>query len=221
MPLFRKSRISSSVSLGIWKIEEDPEKLRANVELSVEENKYYESLRSESRRRHWLSYRNILIHLLDKDSRELFYDDFGKPHPVNKSCHLSVTHSGKFSAAIVSTEAAVGIDIEMLKDRVERVKERFLSKEEIEQIGMRNRLEKLYICWGAKESLFKLHGKPELEFCRDILVAPFEYDMEGCGECTVNLTTPGERRNLTVHYERIEDYMLVYSYDINKREDKG
>jgi len=211
MPLFRKSQLTKTTSLGIWKIEESPEHLKTLIQLSPAEKNYYETLCSDLRKKHWLSYRNILASLMDKDSRELFYDAYGKPHSVNRNHHLSVTHSGIFSAAIVSTERAVGIDIEMVKDRVERVKEKFLNEEERESIGDQNRLEKLYICWGAKESLYKLYGKPEIEFVKDIFVGSFDYDQDEKGQCTARMTTPEGIESFPVYYEKIEDYMLVYT----------
>jgi 4'-phosphopantetheinyl transferase len=212
MPIFRKSQLANSTSLGIWKIEETPENLRRNLKLNQAENKYYETLRSDLRKKHWLSYRNLLKSLMDKNSREIFYDVYGKPHSVNKNYHLSVAHSGTFSAAIVSSETPVGIDIEMIKDRIERVKGKFLSEKEGVAVGQQNRLEKLYIYWGAKESLYKLHGKPEVEFIRDISVYDFDYSPDGKGVCTAKMKTPFVAEDYSVFYEKIDDYMLVYAF---------
>ena len=217
MPLFRKFHISANTFLGLWKIEEEPEQLISLLNLSPAENEYYKSLRSELRKKHWLSYRSILTNLMDKESLELIYDAYGKPYPVNRDYHLSVTHSGLFSAVIISIDGPVGIDIEMLKDRVERVKDKFLSAEECASIGTVNRLEKLYICWGAKESLYKLYGKPEVEFARDIRLDSFEYDPKDKGECSARMTTPEGTRNYPIHYEKIEDYMLVYSMEDSRQ----
>ena len=212
MPLFRKTQLTAKTSLGIWKIEEDPESLKSTLHLNPEENRYYNTLRSDLRKKHWLSYRNIISELVENEAVDLFYDGFGKLHPVNRNYHLSVTHSGIFSAAIVSLEKPVGIDIEMLKDRIERVKERFLSEDERASIGNQNRLEKLYVYWGAKESLYKLYGKPEVEFGKDILVFPFEFRSEEKGACTARMTTPGGTQEYSVCYEKIEDYMMVYAF---------
>jgi 4'-phosphopantetheinyl transferase len=214
MPLFRKSQLTKTTSLGIWKIEETADTLRSNIQLTQAENNYYQTLRSDLRKKHWLSYRNILKSLMDNDSLELFYDPYGKPHSVNKNYHLSVTHSGIFSAVIVSNNCEVGIDIEMLKDRIERVKEKFLSEAERSWIGEHNRLEKLYICWGSKESLYKLNGKPEVEFGKDIIVEPFEY-RNANGQCTVRMKTGKGIQNFQVFYEKINDYMLVYTWRSN------
>jgi 4'-phosphopantetheinyl transferase len=210
MPLFRKFQLSATTSLGIWKIEETAKTLRSKLHLSPVENEYYESLHSELRKQHWLSYRNILTVLIKEDAVELFYDVFGKPHPINRKYHISVSHSGIFSAAIVSLEAPVGIDIERLKDRIERVKDKFLSAEEQSSIGDQNRLEKLYIYWGAKESLYKLNGKPDVEFGKDIVVEPFDYLQEK-GHCKARMNLPEGTMDFPVYFQRIEDYMLVYS----------
>jgi 4'-phosphopantetheinyl transferase len=211
MPLIRNTQLSVSVSLGIWKIEETAEDLRNNIRLSREETRYYESLRSDLRKRHWLSYRNILASLSGQSSTELCYDQYGKPHPAGKEFHLSVTHSGSYSAAIVSRDGPVGIDIEMLKERVERVKERFLTKEELAELGERNLLEKLYIYWGAKEALYKLHGKPEVEFARDIRVAPFHYGENSKGSCSATMKVPDGIFEYSVFYEKMGDYIMVFA----------
>jgi 4'-phosphopantetheinyl transferase EntD len=58
---------------------------------------------------------------------------------------------------ITSSTHPVGIDIERLKDRIYRIKDRFLTIEEHKSLGETNRLEKLYVIWGAKESLYKIY----------------------------------------------------------------
>jgi 4'-phosphopantetheinyl transferase len=211
MPLIRNTQLSESVSLGIWKIEETADELRNNILLGPEEARFYESLRSDLRKRHWLSYRNILAMMPGSSSTELYYDEYGKPHPAGKEFLLSVTHSGIYSAAIVSYDGPVGIDIEMLKQRVERVKERFLTKDELAELGEKYHLEKLYIYWGAKEALYKLHGKPDVEFARDIRVAPFTYEENGKGTCPSTMMVPEGNFEYSVFYEKIDDYMLVFA----------
>jgi 4'-phosphopantetheinyl transferase len=213
MPLIRKSRITKNTSLGIWKIEESAEELRTFAGLSRSENDYYESLRSDLRKKHWLSYRLILAALLGKDAVEIHYDSNGKPHLSEKGTFISVSHSWEFAAAVVSSEVAVGVDIEALKDRIERVCEKFLSAEEMAGIETMNRIEKLYICWGAKESLYKLHGNPEVEFVRDIIIEPFDYMLGGKGTCNARLSASGKAKRYPVHYEKMGDYMLVYALD--------
>lgn len=210
MPLFRISRLSGNTLLGIWKIEEDPEVLLSGLRLNAEEEKYCVAMRSEIRRKQWLSCRRLLAELLPGENTTLVYDAFGKPQLENGKYTISITHSGIYSAVILSRTTPVGIDIEKIKDRIERVKDKFLSKEEIDRIGPDARLEKLYICWGVKETLYKLYGKPEVEFGKDIQTDPFEYNPGGTGELRAMMRTPEGTGKYTLSWERIDDYMLVY-----------
>jgi 4'-phosphopantetheinyl transferase len=214
MPFFRNSVLSTTTRLGLWEIEESPETLLSGLRLSPTEFHYYETLHNVRRKQQWLSYRKILARLMNEEGIELVYDTNGKPHPAGKDYHISVAHSGRFSAAIVSAERPVGIDIEMLRERIERVKERFLSDEELDRIGSTNRLEKLYICWGIKEALYKLFGDPSVGFEKDIRIHPFEYTADQ-GVCSALVQVHGKTFEFHPRYEKIEEYMLVYTDGIS------
>jgi phosphopantetheinyl transferase len=141
----------------------------------------------------------------------IVYTEHGKPLLADSRAEISVTHSGDHVAAISSPSGKVGIDVEQLRDRIYRVSDKFLSGEEMESIGTENRLEKLYIYWGAKEALYKLHGKPEVEFRRDIYVETFDYLCEGKGQCRALMQTPSGRSAYDIYYENLAGFMLVYA----------
>ncbi len=209
MPLYRIEQISPNVNIGLWKIEEMAEELRAQQNLSVPEELYYKGLKNEVRKKHWLSYRLILKNIPGA-SGPLMYDEFGKPHLSDPEQFVSITHSGIFSGLIFSKDYPVGMDIEKMSDRIERVQDRFLSTEELQQLGEINRREKLYVCWGVKEALYKIHGKPDVEFTRDIITAPFAYT-SGKGTSKAQMTVGNLTREYQLCYEEIEGYMLVYN----------
>ena len=212
MPLILYHTINPSTFLGTWKIDETTETLRQQVYLDEHDEKYFQSFGSESRKKHWLSYRLTLQELLKRDRVKIIYDEYGKPGIPDFKGHFSISHSGDMSAVIVSHKTPVGIDIERIRDRIERVAERFLSLEELEQTGDTDRLEKLHICWGAKESLYKLYGKPEVDFQKDIRIRPFDYLCIGEGGCLAEMNTPEGLGFYTVFYRKIEDNMLVYAF---------
>jgi phosphopantetheinyl transferase len=211
MPLILNHKINDSTFAGVWKLEETAESMRQKLYLDENDEKYFGSFGNEIRKKHWLSYRLILQELLKTDKIKIIYDVFGKPRMPDFKGHFSVTHSGDFAAAIVSYEMSVGIDIERIRERIERVTERFLSLEEREEIGDTNRLEKLHICWGAKESLYKLYGKPEVDFQADIRINPFDYLCTGERRCGATMNTPEGVGFYDIFYMKIEDYMLVWA----------
>lgn len=211
MPLILYCKINESTFLGVWKIEETTENMKQQLYMDENAGKYFESFGNESRKKHWLSYRLILQELLKTNTHKIIYDEYGKPGMPDFKGHFSVSHSGDYAAAVVSHENPVGIDIERIRERIERVTERFLSIEEMDKIGDDNRLEKFHICWGAKESLYKFYGKPEVDLQKDIHIEPFDYLCIGEGTCLARMKTPEGVGLYDIFYRKIEDYMLVWA----------
>ena len=216
MPVIRRTVINDQTRLGIWKIDETAEELRSQLALSADEDIYYGTIRNELRKKQWLSYRLVVKDLLGASEAPMYYTEHGKPVLKDHSEYLSVTHTANYSAAIISSSSRVGIDIELLRDRITRVADKFLSQEEQAGIGSEHLIEKLYVIWGAKESLYKLYGKPEVEFKRDIIIDSFDYICEGIGHCHARMHSPEGEAFYDVYYEKTDDYMLVYAISKQK-----
>lgn len=211
MSLFLK-RATRDAAIGVWEIKEAVEELYAQVNLSEQEKDYFSLLKSPLRRQHWLSYRMILPFLIrEGELSTIEYDEFGKPHLNNGVRHISVAHSGKFSALIASPTKNVGIDIELMHPKIFKVSHKFLNDQELSQVFSKNAMESLYLIWGAKEALYKLYGKRDLLFREHIRVFPFQFEGKGCihGE----ISGMGHQKSYAIHYETIEDYLLVYTVD--------
>lgn len=86
--------------------------------------------------------------------QEIGYDKKGKPISSNKK--ISITHSGNWIGLMFS-DSPIGLDIESVNSRILKIKDRFLSTEELENI-CGNDLRKMALCWSAKEAVFKKHG---------------------------------------------------------------
>lgn len=82
--------------------------------------------------------------------------------------YLSITHSFQYAAVIFSRQTEVGIDIEKLDDRINRVKNKFCSDVELEWAD--NQILNLAMIWSGKETLYKLYGKKELDFKNHLLI---------------------------------------------------
>ena len=212
MSLFKIEPLNASTQVGIWKIEETAEELSSRAILSSAEEDQLRSFKSETRKKQWLSYRILLNEMLPGNPLFLEYDLFGKPALKEHSLFLSISHSGEYAAVIISKTHPVGIDIERITGRIERIRSKFLVPEEEKQIGEVNRLEKLYVIWGAKESLYKIYGRPEVEFQRDIFIESFPYLCIGKGQCRGRMKTPDGEELYTIFFERIDGYMLVYAF---------
>lgn len=98
-------------------------------------------------------------------------DNYGKPYLKNSKFHISLSHSGEYVTAIIS-KYKVGIDIQEISKKVEKIKSKFLSKQELKQCD--NDILRLNRYWTAKEALYKGYGKKGLAFIENIIVTPFK-----------------------------------------------
>jgi 4'-phosphopantetheinyl transferase len=212
MPFLQEFNLAGGIRAGIWQITETADELFAVADLNNSGKSIYKTFRSDLRKRQWLAYRVLLKHLLAPLTADIYYDGNGKPGLDSGSHYISVSHAGEFAAAVCSEKDAVGIDIEKIKDRIERVKERFLQKNELESLTMENRLEQLYIYWGGKEALYKLNGKPNVDFRNDIYIHPFDYLCNTNQSCRATMTVNKYQKDYTLFFQKTGDYMMVIAY---------
>jgi len=95
----------------------------------------------------------------------LEHNEDGKP--IIKDYHISISHTIGYVAVIISREYEVGVDIEYVSDRVNRISSRFLRDEE----DFTDTTDKL-IAWCAKETMYKLYSSEHLAL-KDIKVDPY------------------------------------------------
>ncbi len=140
---------------------------------------------------------------------DLSYNAEGKPELKKESCHISISHSHDKLVIIYNTTCATGVDVELIRDKVLKIKDKFLSVAELNEA--KENVEKLIVYWAAKETLYKVYGLKEVEFAKHLFVQPFELKAEGKILGEINLESFQKKFNL--HYEKLEDYILVYVLD--------
>ncbi len=89
------------------------------------------------------------------ETAELTYDANGKPHLPQG--YVSISHS-KTHLAMAFAPHEIGVDIETISPRIERLQTRFLTEEEQAMCG--NSLAVITRCWCAKEAIYKIVGAP-------------------------------------------------------------
>jgi phosphopantetheine--protein transferase-like protein len=109
---------------------------------------------------------------------------------------------------MMSKTAPVGIDVELIKEKVERIVEKFLQPKEIAFIEKKHKIPHLYICWCAKEAIYKCYGQKEVSFMDNISLAPF--DFSETGSLQAHLLKGTVDKTYKVEYMRYEDYMIGY-----------
>ena len=103
----------------------------------------------------------------------------------------------------------VGVDLEKIDQKINRIKRKFLSPEELENLSAENNLEQLFICWCAKESMYKWHGKKQLDFREHLFISPFTYSASG--KLNGRISKNEFQKELVINFEKVDDYMMAYT----------
>ncbi|WP_184550037.1 4'-phosphopantetheinyl transferase family protein [Mucilaginibacter sp. FT3.2] len=209
MAIAYRQRIDDDTEFALWKIEEKADDLYKQLQLDEDEKAYVEKLSHSKRYLHWLGTRVLLRKMLSTDEYiDCKVDAHGKPYLVNLPYHISLSHSFDYAAVMISKTHKVGIDIEQIKEKVERIAPRFMRPEELAFIGQHKKIEHLYVCWCAKEAVYKCNGQKEVSFADNIFLEPFHFEHHGVLDA--NLRKNDLDIDYTVGYLQYEDYMIGY-----------
>jgi phosphopantetheinyl transferase len=207
MALFLRKTIDEQSFYAIWQITETTEELRSSITLKKEEENLYQAFVAENRKKQWLAYRILLKTLLAPADISIEYDPSGKPFLAGSLMHISVTHTEDLAAVIISRNARVGIDIEKVRSRIEKVKDKFLSNEEASSINKETELEQLTLAWCAKEALYKLYGLRNLDFRENIRV-----DIPSSTGTDFNafILNGNQKQNYRLKSDKYGEFIIVY-----------
>lgn len=163
MPLFKTINVNSTTQILVWKVTESFDELFEKVILKEKTQLRLNGMKSELHQRAFLCVR-MLIQELEINDFDLHYDEFGKPY-LNSGRHISITHSHHF-AAIISSDEKVGIDMELQREKIIRIADKFVDYEfdylKLEPIE--DYIKKLTVIWGAKEAIFKIRNEKGISF---------------------------------------------------------
>lgn len=210
MPLYKTINYNSATQILVWKITESYEKLYHEVQLNDKSLQRLQGMKSELHQRAFLSVRKLLQEKGYTDF-DLEYDEFGKPH-LKEGKYISISHSHQFSTIIIS-DKKVGIDIEMQRDKILRIADKFVNNQELERLkgfSSQDFIKKLTVKWGAKEAIFKIRNEKGISFKDHIQVNPFEIRDN---KTTAILEIENTKQQFSIYFEEIEDFTLVYAFE--------
>ena len=194
--------------LGVWKIEEDLNTLLEAVVLDNDDEKKYLGFASNSRKLEFLSVRALLAELLGNEAR-IVYNKNNKPFLKDGSKFISISHSNKLTAILLSTNEKVGIDLEYMSSNIGAIANKFLNENEEITLDQNNLKYHLYLHWCAKESLYKICDKEGISIRNDITIEPFYvYDS---GEIKGKVQTDKINDIFDLHYSKYNNYAIVWT----------
>jgi phosphopantetheinyl transferase len=192
MPLIYQHQINENSHMGVWHIAEQEAFFLKRVPLQREITHWHKRLQH-------LAGRFLLTELVPDFPYELIrIADTRKPFLENEAWHFSLSHCGDYAAAIVSRDKRVGVDVELVSEKVARVRHKFLTEEERGIVGRwalsderagnfqlsTLNFQLLTACWSIKEALFKWKGSGEIDFRQHLRIERIELkDNEGKAWC--------------------------------------
>lgn len=224
MPIFFQQQVDDTTRLGIWKIEETEEFFKGNVP------RHRDVTHPHKRLQH-LAGRFLLQFLFPDFPYELVkIADTRKPFLPNEQYHFSISHCGDYAAAIVSKDKRVGVDIEIPVEKIFRVKDKFLSVDEMskweignEQLAISNQqsaignsvdsddnvpianCQLLTLLWSCKEAVFKWYGDGGVDFSEHIQLQKQNEATE-----TINCFFSKNQTELSIHYRLFDHLVLAW-----------
>jgi len=124
MPIIYQHNINERTKLAVWHITEPESFFLQRVPLKKEVSHPHKRLQH-------LAGRYLLPDLFPGFPLDAIrVADTRRPFLDNEQYHFSISHCGNFAAAIVSTAQRVGVDIEEITPRIEKVQHKFVSAEE-------------------------------------------------------------------------------------------
>ncbi len=189
MPLYFNENIDQNSRLGIWKITE-PENFFLQFVIPVKQIRH-----TEKRIQH-LAANYLLTQLFPgfpQADIQTGYAD--KPFLPSAKYFFSLAHTNNFAAALVSTKKNVGIDIEPVSEKPNRLKNKFLQEAEIKNILQKSFLTgttdtRMTMAWCTKEAVYKWWGKGGIFLKNDMQISGSEADKILCSLHTDHVTIP-------------------------------
>ncbi len=207
MPLYYQQNINEFAKMAVWKIEEP-------IGFFTEQLPINPSITHPAQQ---------LQHLAGRYLLKLLYPDFPlqliqiaesrKPFLPNHPYYFSISHCDGYAAAIVSKGYGVGIDIEQITKRIDKVKHKFLHPVEltdwdIAALQDEDRIATLTLLWSCKEAIFKWWGRGDIDFSKSMRISANVLGQEGMLEA--RFLKEGFATKLDLNYQLKNGLSLVW-----------
>lgn len=207
MPLIYNQVVYEDCTLGIWEISETYQEMADKIHFFEGEKERLEDFKSSVRQLEWMSVRRLLREVKGKPT-QIVYNDQRKPFLFNSKDHISISHSKNMTAIMLSKNKRLGLDLEYMGQDIQKVAHKFLNDDEYITENEELQNFHLYIHWCAKEALYKLCDKQDINFRKNLTIEPFEPD--SCGEIMGWVDNKFWHDKFVLRYFKLSDYIVVY-----------
>lgn len=224
MPLHSIQRLSPTAVLGLWHLTETPDDLWAALPNTAAYLLLLPATANARRQAQWLAGRRLAHALFDElptllPPETLVQNDAtGRPWLAGAPADtgLSLSHSGEWVAAVLAQGGRAGVDVELIRDKAQRLAGKFLAENEwahARTAAAPSEADTHYtLLWSAKEALYKLAARPGIIFRQQLLL--HEFSPQTSGEIPATLVLNGtQTRHRVCYTQPAPGYVLTYCHE--------
>jgi phosphopantetheinyl transferase len=205
--MFQFTRNNVNSTLLVEEVNYSFEELLNIVDLNKEDETQFLKFNNTRRKKEWLSVR-YLLNKACKTDVTIQYNNDGKPSLSNGK-NISISHSGNYVGIIISENKDIGLDIEKISNKLEKIKHKYLNNFELDIVeNSVNRTETLAIFWCAKEAMYKLYAKKNLIFDGQLLIKKIDFVNQ---KIFADIKADTNKK-LELSFKKINDYYLVWIF---------
>ena len=226
MPLHSLQRLSPTAVLGLWHLTEAPAELWPQLPQADDYRARMPATTDATRHAQWLAGR-VLVHRLLAEfpqhlatDAQLHNDATGRPWLAGQAQGLAVSlsHSGGWVAAMLALGGRAGVDVEMIRDKAQRLAGKFLAADEWAAAQATTLAAPAHaasthytLLWSAKETLYKLAAQRGIIFKEQLLLSAFAPQEAGEIPATLVLGAVQTRHSICYH-QPAPGYVLTYCH---------
>ena len=208
MALIINNETDLNCRLGVWKITENLDDLVSRISLNEEDLNTLDKFTYLPRKLEWLSVR-ALLNEMTQNNFSIVYNGNRKPFIKGNTFHISISHSRDLTSLLLSREKQVGIDLEFMSHRISNLAYKFISEDEYITTDKELRKYHLYIHWCAKEALYKICDKQDINFRDNLKIEPFQPQEKG--ELRGWVSNSMRNESFKLRYFSLGNYIIVWT----------
>jgi len=162
--------------------------------------------------------KDAVIFMLKKilgENLQLSYLENGQPVLLHSNFKISISHSARRIVLQLSTNINPGVDTEVQREKLIRVKSKFLSQQEMLNCNGEQELMLLCLHWSAKEAIYKSAGIAGLSFSNQISINQINFSESKKGNISATLSMPSGLLTYRLNFVLPEmDECIVFVDDI-------
>lgn len=176
--------------------------------MTGQEMEQWHAISAEKRKREFAAVRYLLWRQGLKG--ELFYQD--EVPKLKNGTHISISHSHDLVGVSFCGQYPIGMDLELIQEKVARVYEKYVHDDERE-LFPKSDLQKATLLWSFKETIFKLMRQPGLLFSEDICV-----QQDASGQFKARVSAEAGIFEVPLGHQIMGQYVLTFnSGDVQKQ----